>query len=313
MPVGAPGVPGAAASAARAAGAALVALVALAPAGGCTIKPANLSGGPVVAYVPFSHAELDLVLKQFVDAEGLVDYAALKAEPLHLERYYYLLSRYSPRSHPEYFPTEADQLAYWVNAYNAGVLTAVIRRYPIASVRDIAPPVPFRFFLPRLAGFFIFQRMELGGCGRSLYGLENRVIRRRFDDPRVHFVLTCASMGCPRLHRHALTAARLDEDLARASREFLGAERNVRVDAGARVVYLSEIFDWYEKDFVRRAQREGATRKETDEATLLGYLARHAPADTAAALEQAAGYEIRFTPYDWRLNDRPGAAAEPPA
>lgn len=287
--------------------------VALALVTGCTtIKPAELTGGPVVAYVPFSHDELDVVLKQFVDGEGRVDYAALKADPLHLERYYYLLSRYSPDSHPLYFPTAADRLAYWVNAYNAAVLAAVIRHYPIASVTDVAPPVPFRFVLPRLAGFFVFQWMELGGRGWSLYGLENRVIRKRIDDPRVHFVLSCASMGCPRLHRHPLVAAHLDEDLERASREFLGAERNVRIDAEARTIYLSEIFDWYEKDFLRSVKREDATQKEPTEPTLLRYLVRHASADTAAALERAAGYEVRFMPYDWRLNDRSGMAAEPP-
>jgi len=292
---------------------AAAAAVACALAGGCsTIEPADLSGGPVVAYVPFSHDELGVVLKQFVDAEGLVDYTALKAEPLHLERYYFLLARYSPDSHPEYFPTDADRLAYWVNAYNAGVLVAVVKHYPIASVTDVAAPVPVRFVLPRLAGFFAFQRIELGGSSRSLYGLENRVLRRRFDDPRLHFVLACASMGCPRLHRHPLVAAGLDADLERAAREFVGAERNVRVDDGARVLYLSEIFDWYEKDFLHAAEREDAAPREAAEPTLPRYLARHAPADTAAALERAAGYEIRFMPYDWRLNDRPGAAAEPP-
>jgi hypothetical protein len=292
----------------RVALAALVPLVTL--AGGCTIEPAKLTGGPVIAYAPFTHAELDLVLKQFVDADGLVDYGALKAEPLHLERYYYLLARYSPDSHPEYFPADADRLAYWLNAYNAGVLTAVIRHYPIASVADVAAPIPFRFVTPRLAGFFRFQRIELGGRGRSLAGLEKRV-RKRFDDPRAHFVLTCAAMGCPRLRRHAFAAARLDEELERASGEFLGAERNVRVDDAARAVYLSEIFDRYEKDFVRGAEREGATRSGSGEPTVLDYLVRHAPADTAAALERAAGYEIRFTPFDWRLNDRPGVPAEP--
>jgi hypothetical protein len=296
-------------------GVALVTLAALALTGGCTrIKPAELSGGPVVAHVPFSHGELALVLKRFVDAAGLVDYAALKGEPVHLERYSFLLARYSPDSHPEHFPTEADRLAYWVNAYNAGALKAVIHHYPIASVTDVAPPVPLRFVLPRLAGFFVFQRIELGGRGRSLHGLE-KLMRRRFDDPRVHFVLTCASMGCPRLLRRPLTAAGLEESLARATREFLGEQRNVRIDAAARTIHLSAMFDWYEKDFLRSVEREDTAHgkpTEPTEPTLLRYLARHAPADTAAALERAAGYEIRFLPHDWRLNDNSGTPAEPP-
>jgi hypothetical protein len=270
---------------------ALGALFALAP--GCTaIRPAELAGGPAVARVPFSHEELAIVLERYVNDRGQVDYQSLLDQPLHLERYYFLLGKYSPDSHPEYFPTREHQLAYWINAYNAAVLQTVLRHYPIGSVDDVRAPVPLRYVLPRKAGFFVFQRIRLGERGTNLYWLENRVIRRRFRDPRIHFVLSCASAGCPYLSAAPMNAATLEEQLDGAARAFLGDSRNVRIDHEQRIVRLSAIFDWYERDF-----------RSDDGGTLIDYVRAHAPAELAAELEQAAGYGLDFLAYDWSLND----------
>ena len=272
---------------------------------GCTsVRPADLSGGPVIAEVPFSHAEFALVLERFVDKKGQVDYAGLKADPLALDRYYYLLSRYSPDNEPDFFPSLSDRLTYWLNAYNAAVLKAVIAHYPIASVEDVRPPFPFRLLVPRKSGFFVLHRMRLGDRTTSLYFLENRVIRKRFPDPRIHFVLNCASRGCPRLRRQPVTPRRLDKQLDEATREFVTEERNVRIDDQERAVYLSAIFDWYRGDFLR-AQAE--TRPD-EKPTLLRYVAGYVPEERANALERAiaAGYVVRFAPYDWNLNDAGG-------
>jgi hypothetical protein len=237
------------------------------------------------------------VLERFVDDAGQVDYAGLATDPLPLERYYYLLSRYSPDSAPDAFPTPSDRLAYWLNAYNAAVLKTVLAHYPIASVEDVAPPRAF-FFLPRRSGFFVFQRIRLGNRGTSLYALENRVIRRRFDDPRVHFALNCASRGCPRLRRQPFDPVRLDVQLDRATREFVAEPRNVRIDHAARTVTLSAIFDWYEGDFLdwcRAHRRDGPP-------DVLRYVAAYAEPARAAELERAAEYARRMEPWDWSLN-----------
>jgi len=101
----------------------------------------------------FSHQDFDRVLQHFVDDRGRVDYAALKNDARDLERYYLLLSTYSPDSHPALFPTEHGKLAYWLNAYNAAVIKTVLAHYPMASVEDIKPPFLF-FFLPSKSGFF---------------------------------------------------------------------------------------------------------------------------------------------------------------
>ena len=114
---------------------------------------------------PFDHAELDLVQQRFVDDFGRVDYDGLARDREPLDRYYRRLSATSPRSNPDFFPTREDELAYWINAYNAAVLVTVLEHYPIDSVGDVKAPLLLRPFLlgkSRLAGFFYFQHLRIG-------------------------------------------------------------------------------------------------------------------------------------------------------
>jgi hypothetical protein len=267
-----------------------------------TVRPRSLESGSLVIRAPFSHAGFAPVLSRFVDEQGQVDYAGLRAEPRALDRYYYRVARYSPDSNPELFPTEAARLAYWINGYNAAVLSAVVRRDSLDSVLDVRPPFPF-FFLPRQTGFFVFQRVRLGGKSSNLWSVETR-IRKQYKDPRIHFALNCASRGCPRLPQTPFQATELDAQLDREARAFVAEPRNVRIDEAERVVYLSSIFDWYRSDFLEwlAEHSPGATP------TLLAYVTRYATAEQASALGRAADYEVRFVPYDWGLNaqDDPG-------
>jgi hypothetical protein len=252
----------------------------------------------------FSHTHFERVLERFVDQYGQVDYTALKKNPHDLEQYYLLFATSSPDSHPELFPTEHDKLAYWINAYNAAVIKAVLTQYPIQSVEDVKPPVLF-FFLPRKSGFFLFQRLTFGGTPTSLYYLEHYVIRKRFADPRIHFALNCASGGCPRLPRQAFTAEHLDTQLDQAARQFMTEQRNFSIDHQARTVWLSSIFDWYKKDFVSWYQRNFPDKSlGKDDANLLDYVSLYTSPEQTQELKRAAAYTLRFVPYDWSLNDQ---------
>jgi hypothetical protein len=268
---------------------------------GCTaIKPVTLKDETLETPRIFSHQDFERVLQGFVDDQGLVDYAALKNNPRDLERYYLFLSTYSPDSHPTLFPGKQSKLAYWINAYNASAIKIVLTYYPISSVRDIKPPT-ILFFLPEKTGFFAFQRVSFGGKTTNLYYLENGVIRKRFSDPRVHFALNCAALGCPRLPRRVFTNDRLDEQLDREAREFLAEERNLRVDHHEKTIYISSIFKWYKSDFLNW-YRESFPQQE---ATLLNYMTLYLPGEKINEIRGlAASYRVRFIPYDWRLNDR---------
>ncbi|MBA7465835.1 hypothetical protein ES707_01007 [subsurface metagenome] len=125
----------------------------------------------------------------------------------------------------------------------------------------------------------------MGGRSISLYDLENKTIRP-FGDERVHFALNCMVVGCPRLPRVAFNAGILDHQLDAAANEFMAEERNVRVTAGKREVWLSAIFDFYQVDFLAHAP------------SLIGYVNRY------RAEQIPSDFAVRFFAYDWTVNDR---------
>jgi len=264
----------------------------------------------------FSHAELDRVQARFVDAHGLVDYRALAQDRADLDAYYRRVAGVSPRSHPRLFPEREDELAYWINAYNALVLVTVLEHYPIASVGDVPAPLLLRPLLwgnASLAGFFVFRELRLGGETLNLYDLENEIIRS-YGEPRIHFAINCASLGCPELPQHAFHADRLDAELAREARHFFADPEKLRIDHEARAIRLSPILDWFEKDFTDWLEQE----RPGSGAELLDYVRLHLAPERRAELDAAreAGYTVHFLEYDWSLNDRArssdAASRQPP-
>jgi len=262
---------------------------------GCTTIP--VPAAPTVPSVP-DPGDFDRFLGRHVDGEGRVAYAAARTDRADLDRYLAAVAATSPASDPERFGDDAQRLAYWICAYNAWVIAMVLDAWPIDSVNDVRNPL--RFVHPG-AGFFLLRRVQVGGERMSLYHLENRVIRRRFDEPRIHFALNCASGGCPRLPAEAFVGERLESQLARETRRFLSEARNVSVDLAARRIRLSKIFAWYEEDFTGWMERHDPD----DPATLVGWLAAHAPGDVAARLVQCADCSVTFVDYDWSVNAQP--------
>jgi len=274
---------------------ALLSLVVLA---GCTVVRPSSKPWTKGRLRSFSHADFDATLKRFVDERGLVDYAALRVYRDKIETYYKQLSYYSPDSHPQLFPTEADKLAYWINAYNASAIKIVLGYYPIRSVTEISTLVPTNFLSPS-SSFLVGHRILLGGDTFSLSSLENQRIRSEFEDPRVHFVVNGAARGYPKLGAEALTGERLEEQLEEATRQFFADDRNVRVDHATETVYLSSILNWYKGDFLDWMERSDPE----SEASLLAYAELYAPVEKSSDLAMAQEYHVEFIAHDWRLND----------
>ncbi|MEO8197259.1 MAG: DUF547 domain-containing protein [Thermoanaerobaculia bacterium] len=233
----------------------------------------------------FAHADWSAILEHFVDDRGRVDYAGLAGERSQLDRYLARLEQASPDSSPELFPTRADQLAYWLNAYNAVVISGVLDR----GVKT--PSVWGDGFFG--IGFFTVDRARLGGRLMSLKALEDDIVRARFRDPRVHAALNCASIGCPRLRRQAFEGATLEADLDAAMREFVSDPRHCRVDLATRTVWLSKIFDWFEEDFVAFEKERG-----TMSPSVIDYINRFRAVDSQILPNQ----RIRYLDYDKKLN-----------
>ena len=231
-----------------------------------------VAAGPAGAET-FPHAALDSALARVL-RDGRVDYGALARDHADLDRYLAACAA----ARPDEWPREA-QIAFWVNAYNARVLDGVIRRPGLKSVLDVRKILG----IPTL-GFFREQRVT-AGARRSLDDIEHRILRVRYAEPRVHFVLNCASVSCPVLPARALDPATLDGDLDAATRRFLADTTRNRIDPGGRL-RLSAIFKWYAEDFEKAA------------GSVVAFVARYLPAGRTIP----PGAKIEHLDYDWALN-----------
>jgi len=245
--------------------------VLLLPLAACRTQPIAAPTGADPA--PFDHSAFDRILRAHVRG-GRVDYAALKAADSGRLREYVASLAAGPAS----FVGADDELAFWLNAYNAFVIAGVIARYPdIKSVMDIPD-------------FFRGERWEAAGQPRSLDQIENQIIRPKFKDSRIHFVLVCGAQSCPPLQPRAMHPATLQAQLDRAARAAVNDARYVQVDRREGRLRLTRVMSWYRKDFV---ESDGSL-----EAFLLRYLKE--PARTQLG---RGGLTIEFMDYDWALND----------
>jgi hypothetical protein len=237
---------------------------------------------------PFSHDDWATVLTQSVDDSGRVDYDGLAADRQVLDRYLDGIRRVGPETHPAQFPDPKHELAYYINAYNALVFEGVL-------ARGLERESVWKGGLISGYGFFVGRKISIEGRRTNLKKLEDKTIRKSYEDPRIHAALNCASIGCPRLQRDPFTGEKLDEQLDAAMREFVNDERHVRVDSAAGVIYLSKIFDWFRKDFT------GHMDGGSSDADLIGYINQFR--DDAAQI--AASSKVKYLKYDKRINSRP--------
>ncbi len=221
----------------------------------------------------FSHAALDTALRRHLH-DGRVDYGGLARDRGPLERY--LASTLAAR--PDTWSRE-EQIAFWVNVYNARVLDGVIRRRGLGSVLDVGKTLG----VPTL-GFFR-ETFRVAGWRLSLNDIEHGILRTRYHEPRIHFVLNCASASCPALPEHPLTADGLDIQLERATQQFLTNRDRNRIDPTGKLE-VSSIFKWYGGDFKAAA------------GSIQAFIEKHWPRSERFA----PNLPIRFIDYDWSLN-----------
>ncbi|MBM4369148.1 MAG: DUF547 domain-containing protein, partial [Deltaproteobacteria bacterium] len=218
---------------------------------------------------------LGRVLAKHVNAEGKVDYKGIAAERADLDLYVAYLAATSPDKHPDLFPTRDDQLAYYINAYNAFAISGVINRPGLTGVND------------NIVDFFYLTKYRMGGKKISLYDLENKVVRKRYNDARVHFALNCQSGGCPRLPAEIFDPKALDAQLEAMTREFVNNPAKVEQRDDGKV-HVSQIFEWYADDF----------KSAGGPVAFINAHGGNVPADK----------EVAIIPYDWTLIAQDGRA-----
>ena len=217
-------------------------------------------------------------------------YAGMAADSAALKAYLATLTAVSSAEFDGF--SKPQQQAFLINAYNAFTVDLVLTRYPkLASIKELGSLLqsPWKQkFVPLL------------GTTTSLDGIEHEMLRARgrYDDPRVHFAVNCASIGCPMLREEAFVAERLDAQLDEQAQRFLSDRTRNRWSPATGKLEVSKIFDWYGEDF--KLGHRGI-------ASLPAFLARYADrlADAPADRERIAAQKVplSFLDYDWRLND----------
>ena len=243
----------------------------------------------VPAQPPFHHSTLDTVLVSYVNDAGLVDYASLQKDRTTLDSYIDSIGSVSPQSHPERFASSSHQLAYWINAYNALVLRGIIDAYPVDSVKDIK----------LLNGFFNRQTWNVGGRFLTLDTIENDIIRPRFNEPRIHFVLNCGAKSCPPLENRAFTGTSLEDRLDKALMRFIASEDFFYLQEDRLI--LSKIIDWYRTDFHHQTPSNNPQSTVID--PLISYFIPYADPSMIDLLRHPT-LNVEFMDYDWSLNEQ---------
>ncbi|MBD0314873.1 MAG: DUF547 domain-containing protein [Microcoleus sp. T3-bin5] len=222
----------------------------------------------------------DELLQRYVDDLGRVNYRRWKAEGADVLRVW--LESLADVDLADF--TDADaRLALWLNAYNAIAISQVLEVYPIASIRPKVLGIPnWLSFLD----FFTRSNTIVGGKKYSLNQIEHAILRPEFAEPRIHFALVCASVGCPLLRRGAYFPESVRTQLEADASRFIHNPDKVRYDAQKKTLYLSKIFKWYEEDFVKAA------------GSVAEYVGRYLGPEAAVG----DGWAIVFLPYDWNLN-----------
>ena len=238
---------------------------------GCSSVPERFTPLDPVDPAQVSHRLLNDVLQTSVK-DGFVNYPQIQLDD-RFAAYLALLDRVNPLA----LSTERDQLAFWINAYNACAIQGILDGYT---------PKPYIGWYR----YFKTHRYGIGGARLNLSDLEHEILRKQFHEPRIHFAIVCASSSCPKLPSWAYEGAWLEQQLDLAAQAFINDPTRNRFDRQQRIAYLSKIFDWFEEDFSSSA------------GSVLQFVARHMH-DADLARELTSGiYRIAYLEYDWSLN-----------
>ncbi|MCU0574826.1 MAG: DUF547 domain-containing protein [Syntrophobacteraceae bacterium] len=220
------------------------------------------------------HGLFGELLQKYVH-NGTVDYAGFKAEENELDRYLQHLEGVQPQK-----LSRNEQLAFYINAYNAYTIKLVLTGYPnIKSIKDLGT-----FWRSPWKKEFV----RLEGRTMTLDDIEHGIIRPRFQDPRIHFAVNCAARSCPPLISEPYGGDTLDQQLDGVAKAFVNdPERN---DLKDNTLYVSKIFDWYGNDF-----KEG----------IVAFFIQYGSADLRSRIQGIGdGIKVQYLPYDWTLNGK---------
>lgn len=255
--------------------------------------PVRLAVSAVIAASAFhvhaasvDHASWDQILKATVSEEGWVDYEAIKQKwSRNLRAYISSLGGVNVSE----LDSKEEKMAFWINAYNAVTIQILLDE-------GLPEEVPHATFFGK--NIFKQEDYRVADRVRSLDEIEHEILRKRYDDPRIHAALVCGASSCPRLRPEAYTGEMLDQQLTEETQRWVrkgrakDGKRKNRLDKAEGVYYVSKIFKWFNEDFYGG-----------DDEGVLKFLKKFGDQDTRTYLEKR-DVDIKYQDYDWKLNSR---------
>ena len=225
---------------------------------------------------PISHSLWDNLLHTHVDNDGNVNYEGFLKDREKLTLYLKLISENAPN---ETYWSKQEQLAYWINAYNAFTIELILMHYPIPSIKEIGSSIQIPFVNTPWDITFI----HINGEDYDLNNIEHSILRKNYNEPRIHFAINCASKSCPKLRNEAYTESKLEGQLQEQAMIFINDDQKNTI-ANDRIE-ISKIFSWFSGDFEKNG-------------TLIQFLNQYS---NVVINEDAS---ITYKNYDWGLNNQ---------
>lgn len=249
----------------------------------------------------FDYSDYAYVLNNFVDEHGMVVYQSLKAHRGSLDGFVESLGSLD-RSTFDAWSDDA-QIAFLVNAYNAITLQRIINHYPIE------PTFPNKLIHPdnsirQIKGVFDGIETEVLGEPMTLDHIEHEILRKEYNEPRIHLALVCAALSCPELRQEPYTGSKLESQLNDQTDEFVRKSDKFRIDRQSDVVYVSSIFDWFGQDFVPDyGGNPDFQHLNEKKGAVVHFISRYVDENDRNYLQNAE-YQVRYLDYDWTLNSQ---------
>jgi hypothetical protein len=274
----------------------VAAVIAISGASGCVNSPAARSPAArppasqtaqVASAAPLSYEEYGTLLRSYVDAEGLVDYSALQNNAQPLKDFVTQLGEVSPSRYESW--SEPDQIAFLINAYNAITLQSIISQQPLkGSIKDIF-------------GVWNFNKHAVMGKSITLDTIEHGILRKDFQEPRIHAALVCAAMSCPPLRQEPYIGEKLNAQLEDQVHQWLASPHGLKIDRAQNQVAISAIFKWFGEDWQAQYSTSDQFTGSDKERAALNFISSYVSSDDQTYLSQG-DYQLSYLDYDWSLN-----------
>ncbi len=246
-----------------------------------------LSPVAIASETPFSDEEYGAILQAYVNGEGRVNYVALQANSKPLKDFVAKLGAVSPVTYDAW--SEPEKIAFLINAYNAITLESIVDRHPLdKSIKDIR-------------GVWNVNQHVVVGRSITLDTIEHEMLRKDFQEPRIHAALVCAAISCPPLQQEPYTGEKLEAQLDDRVRKWLSNPQGLQIDRTQNRVSISAIFDWFGEDWQQQYAIENKFVGSAKDRAVLNFISNYTSPEDKEYLEQGQ-YKLNHLDYDWSLN-----------